>query len=283
MWRRFRQPLPLIGVGLIVIALAGYLLVARQARAESDVVAAARNLPAGTVLRRDDLELIRLGAGPALLAKLVPAADESALVGRRLAAPATAGLPLPEASVAGAGGGPAAFTLAVGELHALGGDLLPGDRVSVLATFTSPNGTASARVVARGLVVLAVGQPPAGLDPASATIPVTVALPDPTVASRARARKQRRQDRPAPRRRRHRRADPDRDRSGAGCGSERTARSRAGAQPARSSRRSSRSCSATTQRSPSTASRRRARRARPHHPRQSTAPRRCSSPPTCPG
>ena len=88
-----------------------------------------------------------------------------------------------EAIVTGVGGGPAAFTLAVGEIHALGGDLLPGDRVSVLATFTSPSGTASSRVVARGLVVLAVGQPPAGLDPASATIPVTVALPDPAVAT----------------------------------------------------------------------------------------------------
>lgn len=53
----------------------------------------------------------------------------------------------------------------------------------MLATFTNANGTATARVIARGLVVLAVGPPPAGLDPASATIPVTVALPDPSVAS----------------------------------------------------------------------------------------------------
>jgi hypothetical protein len=55
--------------------------------------------------------------------------------------------------------------------------------VTVLATFTAPDGTATARVVARGLVVLSVGQPPAGLDLASATIPVTVALGDPAVAS----------------------------------------------------------------------------------------------------
>jgi Flp pilus assembly protein CpaB len=182
-WRRFKQPLPLIGVGLIVIALGGYVLVARQTRSESEVVAIALSLPAGTVLHSDDLELVRLGAAPALLAKLVPASHESTLVGMRLAAPVTAGLPLPQASLTGVDGGPAAFTLSVGEIHALGGDLQPGDRVSVLATFTSPNGTASSRVVARDLVVLAVGQAPAGLDPASATIPVMVALPDPTIAT----------------------------------------------------------------------------------------------------
>jgi Flp pilus assembly protein CpaB len=182
-WRRLRQPLPLVGVALIIVALAGYLSVARQTRAESEVVAAARSLPAGTVLRPGDLELLRLGAGPGVLARLVPAAEESSLVGRRLAAPAVAGLPLPDASITGPEGGPAALTLAVGALHALAGALQPGDRVTVLATFTATNGSSSARVIARGLVVLAVGQSLTGLDPATATIPVTVALPDPAVAS----------------------------------------------------------------------------------------------------
>ena len=68
-------------------------------------------------------------------------------------------------------------------LHALGGNLAVGDRVSVLATFTSATGSATARVIARHLVVLAVGQPPTGIDQSSATVPVTVALPDPGVAS----------------------------------------------------------------------------------------------------
>ena len=38
-------------------------------------------------------------------------------------------------------------------------------------------------MIARHLVVLAVGQPPAGIDQSSTTVPVTVALPDPGVAS----------------------------------------------------------------------------------------------------
>ena len=39
------------------------------------------------------------------------------------------------------------------------------------------------RVVARDLVVISVGQPPAGIDQASATVPVTVALPQPSLAT----------------------------------------------------------------------------------------------------
>jgi Flp pilus assembly protein CpaB len=78
---------------------------------------------------------------------------------------------------------PAAFTLTVGAEHALGGALLAGDRISVLATFSTPSGGALTRVLARGLLVLAVGAPPSIGDPSEETVPVTVALPDPAVAS----------------------------------------------------------------------------------------------------
>ena len=57
--------------------------------------------------------------------------------------------------------------------------LRPGDRVTVLATFDSGAG-AQARAIARGLRVLTVGRAPEGLDRASASIPVTVALSNPS-------------------------------------------------------------------------------------------------------
>lgn len=182
--RRLAQPLPLIGIALLIVAAAGYLAVAAGSRnRSSEVVVAARSLPAGARLTARDLRLVRLSAGQSLLGQLVPASGEASLVGRRLAAPVLAGLPLGRASIAATGGGPAAFTLTVPALHALGGDLVAGDRVSVLATFTSSTGGATARVIARHLVVLGVGQPPAGIDQASATVPVTVALPNPSLAS----------------------------------------------------------------------------------------------------
>ena len=182
--RRLAQPLPLIGIALLVIAAVGYLAVAAGSRTRSsNVVVAARSLPAGTRLSARDLRLVKLSAGQSLLAELVPGSAEPALLGRRLVTPVLSGLPIGRANLAAAGGGPAAFTLAVPALHALGGNLTVGDRVSVLATFTSQTGNAIARVLARNLVVLSIGQPPAGVDASSTTVPVTVALPNPSIAS----------------------------------------------------------------------------------------------------
>src|SRR5262249_8052687 len=74
------------------------------------------------------------------------------------------------------------FTLVVTPLRALGGSLRAGDRVTVLATFE--RGTAThARAIARGLRVLTVGRPSGGLDASTASVAVTVALPDPSVAA----------------------------------------------------------------------------------------------------
>jgi len=182
--RRLAQPLPLIGIALLAVAAIGYVAVAAGSQSRSsEVVVAARNLPAGTRLIARDLRLVKLSAAQNLLVQFVPASAEASLLGRHLAAPVLAGLPLGRASVVATGGGPAAFTLTVPGLHALGGNLVAGDRVSVLATFTSQTGGATARVIARDLVVLSVGQPPTGIEQASATVPVTVALPNPSLAS----------------------------------------------------------------------------------------------------
>lgn len=182
--RRLAQPLPLIGIALLLVAVVGYAAVAAGSRVRAHrVLVAAHDLPAGSRLSRRDLRVVMLSGSEATLAQLLPAREEQSLLGRRLAAPVLAGLPLGRADLAAAGGGPAAFTLTLPGLHALGGNLAVGDRVSVLATFTNQAGGASARVLARNLVVLAVGSPPAGIDQASATVAVTVALPNPSLAS----------------------------------------------------------------------------------------------------
>jgi Flp pilus assembly protein CpaB len=67
-------------------------------------------------------------------------------------------------------------------MHALAGQLAPGDRVTVLATYTGTNGQAQTRAVARNLEVLAVGNA-SGFAANTQTIPITVALPDPSLAS----------------------------------------------------------------------------------------------------
>src|SRR5690348_16836879 len=63
--RRLAQPLPLIGIALLAVAAIGYIAVAAGSRnRSSEVVVAARNLPAGTRLSRRDLRLVKLSADP---------------------------------------------------------------------------------------------------------------------------------------------------------------------------------------------------------------------------
>lgn len=176
------QPLPLIGAFLVVLALAGYWSVYSATTGRTPVLVAAHDLQSGTVVRPTDLRTAELAGDAGTMASLVPEQDLETVLGRQLAAPVPQGAPLARASVAAAGSGPAAFTLVVPALRALGGSLRPGDRVAVLATFETGAG-GQARVIARGLRVLAIGEAPDGLDRASASIPVTVALSDPSLAA----------------------------------------------------------------------------------------------------
>jgi pilus assembly protein CpaB len=180
--RRLIQPLPLVGVLLVLVALGGYWSVYSATTTRTPVLVAARDLQAGAVLRPSDLRAAELAGDSGTMATLVGEAELSVVIGRELVGAVPAGAPLARASVTSTGSGPAAFTLVVPVLRALGGELRPGDRVTVLATFDGGAG-ARARAIARGLRVLTVGEAPEGLDAASATIPVTVALSDPTLAA----------------------------------------------------------------------------------------------------
>ena len=177
------QPLPLAGVALVLVALVGYLAVYSQTTQRTMVLVAARDIPAGTVLRAGDLRSAGLAGDRAVLGALVPSRQPRSCSGGASRLPCRPGSRCRERRSPARTAVPSAFTVAVPVLHALGGGLRPGDRVSVLATFQSAAGGAQTRAVARGLEVLAVGQAPTGFDRATATIPVTLALPDPSVAS----------------------------------------------------------------------------------------------------
>lgn len=180
--RRRLRPLPIAGGLLIVVALIGYWSAYNHASTRTQVVVADRNLPAGAQLRAGILTSAGLAASPSLLATLVPTRELNLVVGRVLQEPVVAGAPLPRAALAAPGRRPSSFTLALPSLHALAGGLAPGDRVTVLATFTTAGGQSVTRAIARHLTVIAVGQA-SGFDASSQTVPVTVALPDASLAS----------------------------------------------------------------------------------------------------
>jgi len=179
---RVLQPLPLAALLLILLALIGYWSVYSRTTRRTQVLVAAHALPAGRVLRASDLTHTGLAASTQLLATLMPADEQELLIGRSLKEPVEAGAPIPAAALASARGGADAMTLAVPVQHALGGGLAPGDRVTVLATYTNSTGQAQTRAIARNLEVLSVGSA-TGFNASAETIPVTVALPNPSVAS----------------------------------------------------------------------------------------------------
>jgi len=179
---RLLQPLPLAALLLVLLALIGYWSVYSRTTHRTQVLVAAHALPAGRVLRTSDLAHSGLAASSQVLATLLPASEQSLLLGRALKEPVAAGAPIPAAALASARGGADAMTLAVPVQHALGGQLAPGDRVTVLSTYTSATGQAQTRAVARNLEVLAVGTA-SGFNASAETIAVTVALPNPSVAS----------------------------------------------------------------------------------------------------
>lgn len=180
--KRLLQPLPIAGLVLVLIALIGYLAVYNSSRRRTQVLIAARALPAGTVLSASDLRSSGLAAEASTLSTMLPAHDASRVVGQRLASPVAAGAPVPVASLAGRSASTSTIVLSVpdGEINAE--NLQPGDRVAVLATFTSGN-SASTRPIARNLQVLSVGMLSTDEQASTSTVPVAVALTNPESAS----------------------------------------------------------------------------------------------------
>ena len=179
---RLLQPLPLAALLLILLALIGYWSVYRRTTMRTQVVIAAHALPAGRILRAADLTHTGLAGSGQVLATCVPASEQNLLVGHALKTPVAAGAPIPQAALASGRAAGDSITLAVPALHALAGQLAPGDRVTVLATYTGANGQAQTKAVARNLEVLAVGSA-SGFNANTQTIPITVALPNGTLAS----------------------------------------------------------------------------------------------------
>jgi Flp pilus assembly protein CpaB len=180
---RLLQPLVLVGALLVLIAFVVVLGVYASATSRQRVLVAARPLSAGTLVAESDLRSVGIAASGEVLGTLVTPRDLSAVVGHRLSVPIASGAPLPRTALAPLAAGSSSFTLVVPFGHALGGNLHPGDRVTVLATFGTDASSAQARAIARDLVVLDVGRSSSVGDPNTAVIPVTVELPDASLAT----------------------------------------------------------------------------------------------------
>ena len=145
----------LLAAGLAAASVAsGLSAVAPSAPETVAVLTAAHDLPAGAVLTAGDLRAADLPSG------LVPSGaltDAAAAAGRVVAGPVRSGEPLTDVRLLGAGllpaGSQVAAPVRLAE-PATGALVQAGDTVDVLSA--SPEGAASADVVATGLSVLSV-------------------------------------------------------------------------------------------------------------------------------
>jgi Flp pilus assembly protein CpaB len=172
------SPIPLAGAALVLVALVGFLAVYSSTTSRMPVLVTAHDLQAGAVLHASDVRVAELAGDRRVLDGLVPERDLGTVLGKRLATSLPSGTPLAQAAVAEQAA-QTAFTLEV-PAQAVDGALQPGDRVTVLATFGANGTSAQTSAIARDLTILAIGQ---GNAPGAETIPVTVELPDPSLAS----------------------------------------------------------------------------------------------------
>ncbi|HWX97581.1 MAG TPA: RcpC/CpaB family pilus assembly protein [Solirubrobacteraceae bacterium] len=181
--RRLLQPLPVVGIALVLVALLGYWGVYRASTKRTPILVTTHALAAGTVLASSDLRTGELAGDSSVLASLVPERELSQTIGRRLSTGVPAGAPLPFGALTTQQAQTSAMTLAVPEFDVAGARLQPGDSVTVLATFGAGSAAASARPVARALQIVSVGEAVPNADPSTATVPVTVAVSNPSIAS----------------------------------------------------------------------------------------------------
>jgi Flp pilus assembly protein CpaB len=168
---------------LVLVAVLGYWAVYSASTKRTPILLTTRALPAGTVLSNSDVRTAELSGESSVLTSLVPERELSQTIGRRLSTGLPAGTPLPAAALATQQAQTSAMTLAIPEYDVSGATLQAGDQVTVLATFGAGSGTASTRPIARALQVISVGEAPPNADQSTATVPVTLAVSDPSIAS----------------------------------------------------------------------------------------------------
>jgi pilus assembly protein CpaB len=177
-WRALSRHRVLLASGLAAGAVASSLgVLAPRAEAGVAVLAATRDLPAGTALAPGDLRAATVPPGVAPTGAVTGAADA---LGRVLAAPVRRGETLTDVRLAGAGllgtghAGLVAAPVRIADA-ASAALVTAGDRIDVLAASSAPGAAPAARVVASNAEVLAV---PSSVRDGEGALIVVAALPE---------------------------------------------------------------------------------------------------------
>jgi len=165
-----------VGVLLVALSVVGGLRLSAPGGAGTPVWVAARDLRADTVLRPGDVRAVRLRAAPGTVDGLAP--TSSSLRGRVLLGPVPEGTPIPGALLSTRARAGREVTVPISPEHALGGEVRPGERVDVVASFHKGSDAAKTVVVVAGAEVVGLARAAALLGEArGAPVGVTLAVP----------------------------------------------------------------------------------------------------------
>ena len=154
------DPRALVGLLLLLVAIAGSIAFWSASSETRAVLVATRDLPAGATLRATDLAVAHVRVDDAIYQAAVPAERLTDLIGRQLAEPAHTQQLLIQAQVSPRpplSPDQLALTIPVSAATAAGGRIQPGDAVQVLVTTNKGKADSRTSVVLPRATVYEVG------------------------------------------------------------------------------------------------------------------------------
>lgn len=184
---RRRRALPggraVVGAFLVTLAAVGIFAAYADATGAPDTlyVAAARDVAIGTRLTADDLALVPADLPAEQRSRAFD--DPAVLEGATLIGPLSRGDLVQSSVVVAAEADVEQVSFAITADRAVGGRLLPGERIDVLATYGSGEGAYTEAMVRDALVLQVDEDPSTGLGGVGTDV-ITVAVPDPAASLR---------------------------------------------------------------------------------------------------
>ncbi|MEY3362136.1 MAG: hypothetical protein RL531_1855 [Actinomycetota bacterium] len=165
-----------IGLGLVALSVLGGLRISGASAPSRKVLVFGAPFATGHIVAREDLEVSEVRAEGPSSRTFVSAGELTRIIGRSLVRPVQANAPVLTQDVGARRRDVREITVPVTAAHALGGDLAPGDRVDVLATFDRESDAARTLVVTSGAEVVAAVRDDAVFGGAGAVSALTLSV-----------------------------------------------------------------------------------------------------------
>ena len=177
---RLRLPDPRAGVGVLLVAVSvlGGLRLSGANSSNISVVSFARSFASGHQLEMGDLIVRSVSVDSDVESTLIRSTEQRRIIGRVLARSVQGGGLVVKSDLGHTDGSVREITVPVTPEHALGGDVVPGEIVDVLATFDGGGDTARTILVSSRAEVVSAVRPEQVFGGAGGVTALTLAVPN---------------------------------------------------------------------------------------------------------